>query len=131
MNNKIIIGSLVAATVIIGLGSVAWAASNNYAGFRAMMGNRAPLVTEKNFDRFTQMQRNMVDGNYAEAQKIRTELGLGQGRGNGGGCPMHNGARQGRGRGQAGGCPMANGGRDANFVDANNNGVCDHMENLK
>jgi|GEM_PF-3820526 len=127
MNKKIIVGGLMAAVLLVGAGSIALAAGSNYSGFRAMMGNRAPLVNQQNFDRFNEMHQLMLNGDYAGAQKIRTELGLGRGRGgNGGGCPMLNG--QGRGHGQGAGCPMANG---QGFVDKNNNGICDYMENLK
>jgi len=111
--------------------TVAYAANSNYGIWREAMGNNsgraASVVTEANFDKFTKMHQLMAEGNYAEAQKIRTELGMGQGRGNrGGGCGMNNGA------GRTGGCPMANGGagNGAGFLDANKNGVCDHAEQL-
>lgn len=130
MNNKILVTSLVVGAFVIGAGSIALAATSNYQGFRSMMGNRAPKVTEQNFDRFAEMQKMMADGDYAGAQKVRTELGLGQG--NGGGCPMRNGGGRGQGA-RIGGCPMANGGQGggAGFVDKNNNGICDLHENLK
>lgn len=108
--------------------SAAYAASGNYEAWRAAMGDRggraATAVNEQNFDRFTEMQRLMAEGKYEEAQKIRTDLGLGQGRGNrGGGCAMSAGA------GRQGGCGMRNGGATGTgFVDANGNGVCDHAE---
>lgn len=135
MNKKIIVGSLAAAVVLVGVGSVAWAANPNYAGWRAFMGNRAPAVTEKNFDRFTEMQKQVVDGNYSEAAKIRSEIGLGEGgAASGGGCGMHGANGGGCGMkekaGAAGGCPMAQSEGD-NFVDTNNNGICDNHENLK
>jgi len=134
MNNKVLYGSLAVAVVLLGAASIAWAATSNYPGWRAFMGNRMSGINEQNFDRFTQMQRNVLDGNYDEAAKIRTELGLGQGGRNGGGCPMmqgRGGRRGGQGQaGAAGTCPMAqNGG--AGFVDKNNNGICDNHENLK
>jgi hypothetical protein len=133
MNNKILVGSLVLGVVLLGAASITWAASSNYQGWRSMMGTRAPQVTEQNFNRYTEMQKAMVNGDYTAAQTIRTELGLGQGKGgaNGTGCAMRNGSGAARGT-KAGGCPMANkqtGG--TGFVDKNNNGVCDLHENLK
>lgn len=108
--------------------SVAYAAGGNYTAWRASVsgnGRVAEIVNEKNFDQFTQMHQLMVDGKYDEAQKIRTDLGLGKGTGKGsGGCGMH-GAN-----GQGGGCPMHNSGKaqGESFSDANSNGVCDHAE---
>lgn len=129
MNNKILVSSLVIGAFVIGATSIALAATSNYQGFRSAMGDRAPKVTEQNFDRYTQMQKMMVDGDYAGAQKVRTELGLGQGQGNGGGCQMKNKT------GNGGGCSKANGARTGaahtGFVDKNNNGICDTQENLK
>ncbi|MEI8361281.1 MAG: hypothetical protein WCG01_04075 [bacterium] len=119
MNKKYLVIGLGVGILAITATSVALAASNNYASWRGTMGGNggraANVVTEKNFDQFSQMHQLMANGDYTGAQKIRTSLGMGQGRGNGqgAGCRMHNG-----------------GGRDANFVDANNNGVCDHMEQL-
>lgn len=111
--------------------SVALASESNYGAWRAMMGNRggraASVVTEKNYDQFAKMHQLMAEGKFEEAQKIRTDLGLGQGRGNGvRGCGLNGGNAQG------GGCPMHNGGagRGTGFVDANNNGICDHMEQV-
>lgn len=125
MDKKISFGlATLAVVAVIGAGSVALAAGNGYANFRSVMGNRAQAINEKNFDRFSEMHRLMADGDYQGAQKIRTELGLGRGRGNGGGCPIMGG---GRGQGRVGGCPMADG---QDFVDKNNNGICDYMENL-
>lgn len=101
----------------------AYAASSGYEAWRAAMGDRngraAQVVTEKNFDRFSEMHRLMAEGKYDEAQKVRTELGLGQGQGRGkaGGCGMA--------AGRQGGCGMRDGG---GFVDANKNGICDRAE---
>lgn len=55
--------------------------------------------------------------------------------GKGKSCGLHNGnsrkKRQGKGNacGSRDGSGKANGGKGKNFVDANNNGVCDHKEN--
>ena len=89
--------------------------NKDYAAWKAQMGERgaARVVTEKNFARFTEMRRLMLEGKTAEAQAIRAELGLGQG-GRGQGAGMHSGQR-GQNRG-------------GNFVDANKDGICDRMQ---
>lgn len=46
----------------------------------------------------------------------------GSGKGNGKGC------HQGKGNGHCHGCKANGNGHGANYVDANNNGVCDHRE---
>ncbi len=122
----LLVGLGVGITAVMAVSAV-YAAGNNYATWRATIGNSgsraASVVTEQNFDQFTQMHQLMADGKYDEAQKIRTDLGLGQGTGNGaGGCGMN----------KNGGCPMhAKGqGTGENFIDANNNGICDHMEQV-
>lgn len=127
MNKTFLLVGLGVGIMAVSAVSVAYAANNNYGAWRAMMGNNGgratSTVTEKNFDQFTQMHQLMSDGKYEEAQKIRTELGLGQGRGSrGGGCAMGNGT----------GCGRHNGGSGnwANFVDTNNNGICDHAEQV-
>jgi len=125
MKKTYLLAGLGIGIVALSAAGAVYAANGNYAAWRAAMGGRGgratEVVTEKNFDQFTEMHRLMAEGNYTEAQAVRTDLGLGQGqgRGNGGGCGMNKG----------GGCAMRNGGgRDANFVDANNNKICDHME---
>lgn len=108
-------------------GSAVMAADSNFSAWKAAMSDRGgratQVVTEQNFDRFTAMHQAVVDGKYDEAQKIRTELGLGQGRGNGAG------GRKG-GCGASGGCAMRNGGTGTGFVDVNKNGICDTAEQL-
>jgi hypothetical protein len=90
-------------------------------------GRASQVITENNFGRFQEMQSMMADGQYEEAAKVRTELGLGQGQG--GGCPMAGHAGKGNG---GGGCAAGKtGGQGAGFVDKNNNGICDNQENLK
>ncbi|EKD58347.1 MAG: hypothetical protein ACD_56C00146G0006 [uncultured bacterium] len=87
--------------------------SNDYNAWKTQMGSRgaARVVTEQNFERFSQMHELMLAGKTDEANKIRTELGLGQGGG--------------RGQGSMGGQRGQN--RGGNFVDANNDGICDHL----
>jgi len=116
MKKTYLLAALGIGILVVSATSVAFAANNNYGAWRTMMGNNggraASAVTEKNFDQFNKMHELMAGGDYAGAQKIRADLGLGQGRGNGGGCPMRN----------------SGAGRGVNFVDANNNGICDRLE---
>lgn len=87
---------------------------NDYAAWKAQMGDRGATrkVNEQNFNRFSEMHKLMDEGKTAEANVIRTELGLGQGGGQGKG--IHAGQR-GQNRG-------------GNFVDANKDGICDRMQ---
>ncbi|MBU4432281.1 hypothetical protein L6270_04925 [Candidatus Parcubacteria bacterium] len=131
MNKTHLFIGLGMAILAVSAVTVVYAASNNYGAWREAMGSKggraSEVVTEKNFDQFNKMHQLMVDGEYGEAQKIRTELGLGQGRGNrSGGCGMNNGAGH-----TGGGCAMHKGAGDSvGFADTNNNGVCDHAEQL-
>ena len=89
---------------------------NDYAAWKNQMGTRGAtrVVTEQNFSRFTEMHNLMLAGKTDEANKIRTELGLGQGGGRGQGM-------MGSGQGQRGQ------NRGGNFVDANGDGKCDRI----
>lgn len=84
--------------------------NKDYAAWKAQMGDRgaASRVTEQNFARFAEMRKLRLEGKTAEADAIRAELGLGQGRG-----------MRGANRGQNVG---------GNFVDANKDGVCDRLQ---
>jgi hypothetical protein len=89
--------------------------NNDYTAWKNLMNGRgrvSAVINEGNFNRFAQMHRLMEEGKNDEANKIRQELGLGQGNGNG----------QGMSNGQKG----QNGGR--NFVDANGDGICDRLQ---
>lgn len=90
--------------------------NNDYASWKTQMGDRgaARIVTEKNFARFTQMHDLMLEGKVDEANKIRTELGLGQGQGGGRGQGTMNGGQRGQNQG-------------GNFVNADGDGACDNM----
>lgn len=63
--------------------------NNNYNAWKELMNGRgriAEVINEGNFARFSEMHRLMLEGKYDEANQIREELGLGQGkfkRGNG------------------------------------------------
>jgi len=87
-------------------------ADNNYTTWKNLMGERGATraVTQENFNRFTEMHNLMLEGKTDEANTIRQELGLGNGQGRG---------MRGENRGQN------NGG---NFIDSDNNGICDHMQ---
>ena len=87
--------------------------SNDYAAWKAQMGERgaARKVTEQNFARFSEMHKLMLEGKTTEANAIRAELGLGQGGGQGRGMNANRGQNRG-----------------GNFVDANGDGKCDHLQ---
>src|SRR3989339_832657 len=90
---------------------------NDYEAWKTLMNGRgrvSEVITTDNFEQFAEMRKLQLEGKTAEANAIRTELGLGngQGRGQGKGNGMHYGT--GKGRGQQ-------------FVDANNDGVCDNF----
>lgn len=129
MNKKVLLASLIAVVVLLAGVSISWAANNNYSAFRSFMGERASQVNEDNFNQFTQMQESMINGDYSEAQKIRTELGLGQGNRNSGGCGGCAMRNNDDGGNKKRGCSMA-AEKGSKFVDENNNGICDFRENL-
>jgi hypothetical protein len=91
--------------------------SNDYAAWKNLMngkGRVSEVVNEGNFNRFAEAHKLTEEGKNDEANKIRQELGLGQGGKNGRG----NDNGQGR-RGQN---------RNGNFVDANRDGKCDRTQ---
>ncbi len=54
--------------------------SNDYNAWKELMNGRGrvtQVVNEGNFSRFAQAHKLMLEGKTEEAQKIRTELGLG------------------------------------------------------
>jgi hypothetical protein len=89
--------------------------NNDYNAWKEQMKGRGRVtqaVNDQNFSRFAEMHKLMLEKKYDDANKIRTELGLGQGNG------------QGRGSGQG----MNQGGNGANFVDKDGDGVCDNRQ---
>ena len=83
----------------------------DYEGWKALMteDGRTPGVlrkidTQEEFDKFAEARRLGKEGKTAEANAIRSELGLGNGQGKGSG----------------------NGQRGGGFVDANGDGACDN-----
>lgn len=80
--------------------------SNNYTDWKNLMNGRGrvtQVVNEGNFARFAEAHRLAEQGKTDDAQKIRQELGLGNGKGSGQGKNF-NGARGNRGAG----CPYNN-----------------------
>lgn len=87
--------------------------NNDYNAWKNLMNGRGRVVSvinEKNFNRFAEAHKLMKEGKTDEANKIREELGLGQGN------------RQGMKQGQKGQ------NRGGNFVDANGDGKCDRLQ---
>jgi len=67
--------------------------NKDYSAWKAQMQGRGrvtQVVTESNFAKFAEMHQLMLDGKTAEANAIRTELGLG----------LQNGSGQGMGYGR-------------------------------
>lgn len=57
----------------------------DYNAWKNLMGNRpiTQKINAQNFTKFAQAHQLALQGNFAEANKIRSELGLGQGMGQG------------------------------------------------
>ncbi len=86
--------------------------SNDYEAWQKLhegRGRAGEVVNKENFGRFSEMRRLMLEGKTDEANKLRQELGLGQGRGDG---------ARGMMRGQN---------RGGNFVDSNGDRRCDRL----
>jgi hypothetical protein len=67
--------------------------SNNYTQWKQLMagkGRVTQMVNENNFAKFAEMHRLMDQGKTTEANKLKTELGLG----------LHNGTGRGQGMGR-------------------------------
>jgi len=92
-------------------------ANKDYTAWKNLMGD-SPItqkITSENFDEFIKARSLMLEGKVDEAKEIRKELGIGNGQ-----IKHLNGMM--RGQKQQGN--KANGG----FVDANNDGICDHKQ---
>ena len=87
-------------------------ANKDYTAWKNLMGNTGAsrVVTQENFTKFTDMHNLMLEGKTDEANKIRQELGMGNGQGRG-----TNGEKRGQNNG-------------GNFIDNDKNGICDRME---
>jgi len=95
-------------------------ADNDFNAWKDLMNGKGRVTTvinEGNFNRFSEMHKLMEEGKNDEANKIRQELGLGQGGKNGQGKCM--GQNKGQNKGQN---------RGGDFVDANGDGKCDRMQ---
>jgi hypothetical protein len=85
--------------------------SNNYDAWKSLMSGKGrvlEVVNKENFNRFAEAHNLAKEDKTDEANKILTELGLGQGKGKSSGQ-----------RGQN---------RMGNFVDANKDGICDRLQ---
>jgi len=88
--------------------------SNDYEAWKELhqgRGRASEVITKDNFGKFVEMRQLMLEGKTDEADKIRQELGLGQGNGQGRGM---NGATRGQNSG-------------GNFVDKDGDGKCDRL----
>jgi hypothetical protein len=86
-----------------------------------MRGRMFQVINAENFDQYVELHNANVAGDTAKADAIKAELGLGQGmqkHGNMQGKGMHKGTNSGSGPGQ-------------NFIDANNDGLCDTCGNTR
>jgi hypothetical protein len=65
--------------------------TNNYNEWKKLMAGRpiADKITEGNFAKYAKMHKLMLQGKYDEANKIKAELGLGQGQKLGKGYGKH------------------------------------------
>jgi Cu/Ag efflux protein CusF len=93
--------------------------SANYEDRAQRMQNFHENMSEEDLAKMTQIHELMVSGEYEEALKIKNDLGMGQGMRRG----MGQGMRQGHGNRANGSMP--------NFIDNNNDGLCDHMEDIE
>lgn len=95
--------------------------NNDYEAWKNIIESKPKIndtITEENFSQFAEMHQLMEDGKFEEAKAIRDELGLtGFGGGIGRGF-QSKGMMRGIHRGQNGG----------GFLDENNDGVCDHIQ---
>ncbi len=101
--------------------------NNDYQAWKKLMeqnqfqGRVMNVVNEQNFAKFAEAHRLAEEGKFAEADQIRTELGLRTRDGQGVGAGQGQGMRDGKGRGNGTGCGQA-------FVDVNSDGVCDRLQ---
>lgn len=143
MNKKVILASVAGSAILISAIFVTSAYASNfgkgrnysperheqmtkafenkeYNAWKETMGDRpmASKINEQNFGKFSQMHNLMQEGKYEEAAKIRQELGFGNGKSGQG--------MRGNGQGMMNGQRGQN--RNGNFVDQNNDGICDHRQ---
>jgi len=75
-------------------------------------GRSGEVINKDNFEKFVEMRKFMLEGKTDDANRIRQELGLGQGNGQGKGIK---GAMRGQNIG-------------GNFVDKDGDGKCDRLQ---
>jgi len=95
-----------------------------------MRGRMFQVINADNFDQYVELHEANEAGDTAKADAIKAELGLGQGmqkRGNGQEQGMQN---TGTGKGMNKGTNSGSG-LQQNFVDANNDGLCDTCGNAR
>ncbi len=147
MNKKFLYGGLASLVVGLSLVGTAWAYQGDntkkgpnynserqakmievmnkgdYAGWQELMAGRgrvSQMINQQNFSKFVEAWKLEQAGKVAEARAIRQELGLGGGKA---GCQSDScGMRSGGHRGQS---------QKPGFVDANNDGICDHHQTNK
>jgi len=93
--------------------------NNDYNAWKEQMNGRGravDVINQDNFAQFAKARTLGLSGDIAGADAIRAELGLRTHDGNGGGYGKGrgNGEHRGQNRGE-------------NFVDANDDGMCDHI----
>lgn len=99
--------------------------NNDYNAWKEQMEGRGrvtEIITADNFAQFKEAHRLGLSGDTAGADAIRAELGLRTSNGEKGGHGY--GKSEGRGRGQGENRGQNKGG---NFIDANNDGMCDSL----
>ena len=80
------------------------------------------VVTQSNFETFVQAHEAGINGDFQTANALRAELGLNNGNGPKDGTGFGKSNSQGKGMGQGNGQKM----QQNNFVDADNDGICDN-----
>jgi len=88
---------------------------NNYEDRAERMEEFHANMSTEDLNKMTQMHELMENGEFEKALELRDDLGMGQGMRQG--MSQRHGARARESR--------------PNFVDANNNDLCDHMENIE
>jgi hypothetical protein len=82
-----------------------------------MNGRLFQVINKDNFDKYTELHDANLAGDTVKADAIKAELGLGQGM-------MKRGSGQGKMTGSGSGLQK-------NFVDANNDGLCDNCKKAR
>jgi non-ribosomal peptide synthetase component E (peptide arylation enzyme) len=92
--------------------------ANNFANYENRVERMEEFhanMSEEDLEKMSEMHELMINGEYEEALRIKDDLRMGQ--------IMRRGMGQRHGSRANTNMP--------NFVDANNDGLCDHMENIE